>query len=443
MHSISIFLITPILLFLTFPVNAQKSKPELQKEISKPNIILIMADDLGYETLGCNGSQEFHTPHLDRLASEGMHFTNCHSMPLCTPSRVQIMTGKYNFRNYVGFGILDPEEKTFGHYMQEAGYLNLIAGKWQLYGNEYQQNLVGGRKGSLPEEAGFDDYILWQVKDRGYRYKSPTLDSKNEGLKTYRGEYGPDLFVDYIESFMESNQNRPFFVYYPMVLTHDPFLPTPDHPEFAGYDPSENVNNARYFDGMVSYMDKLVGRLVDKVNDLGIAENTLIIFVGDNGTDRDVTSMFQNRVWRGNKGYTTDAGTHVPMIVSWPGKIQKASLNENLIDFTDFLPLLLEVAGKDIPQDKNLDGISFYDQLIGGPGNGKKREWIFCDYDPHWGKFEPRRYVFDMQWKLYENGEIFDLSSDILEKKPLRIVDLSENAKKRIKIFEQVLAEMK
>lgn len=410
---------------------------------SAPNIILIMADDLGYETLGCNGSEEYNTPRLDRMAEEGMRFTNCHAMPLCTPSRVQIMTGKYNFRNYVGFGILDPGEKTFGHYLQEAGYQNLIAGKWQLYGNEYQQKLAGGRSGSLPEEAGFQDYLLWQIKDMGFRYKDPTLESKNHGLQTYPGEYGPNLFVEYIMEFIEAQKDQPFFVYYPMVITHDPFLPTPDHPEFDNYDVGEKVNNARYFDGMVSYMDKLVGRLVDKVNDLGIADNTLILFIGDNGTDRDVTSMFQGQVVRGNKGYTTDAGTHVPMIAWWPGKITAGTVNKNLIDFTDFLPSLLDMAGMDIPEDQKLDGISFYNQLLEGPDVNQKRAWIFCDYNPNWGKFEPSRYIFDTDWKLYGNGDIYHLKKDIREEHPIQKQTLSPTVQKRIKEFEGVLERMK
>lgn len=409
---------------------------------SRPNIILIMADDLGYETLGCNGSEEYQTPHLDLLAENGMRFTNCHSTPLCTPSRVQIMTGKYNFRNYVGFGILDPDEKTFGHYFQEAGYRTLVAGKWQLYGNNHQQELAGGRKGSLPEEAGFDDYMLWQVKDRGFRYKNPTLDSRKDSLRTYPGKYGPDLIFDYVVEFITSQGDRPFFVYYPMVLTHNPFLPTPDHPEFADYDPDEKVNNARYFDGMVTYMDNLIGRLTEKVRELGIAENTLILFIGDNGTNRMITSMLDGRVIRGNKGYTTDAGTHVPMIAWWPGRITKGSVNENLIDFTDFLPTLLEVSGQKIPNDQNLDGISFFSQLTGDSREDRKREWIFCDYNPIWGNFEPRRYVFNTEWKVYDNGEIYYLTQDILEEKPIKKQDLMSDDARIVFKMEQVLGNM-
>ncbi len=141
----------------------------------QPNIILIMADDLGYETLGVNGSTAYSTPNLDELAATGMRFTAAYSTPLCTPSRVQLMTGKYNFRNYVGFGILDPQERTFGHMMQDAGYATLVAGKWQLYGNKAQRERFN-RTGATPNEAGFDVYHLWQIDSRPpSRFKNPGL----------------------------------------------------------------------------------------------------------------------------------------------------------------------------------------------------------------------------------------------------------------------------
>ncbi|WP_236979491.1 sulfatase-like hydrolase/transferase [Membranihabitans maritimus] len=408
----------------------------------KPNIILIMADDLGYETLGCYGSDDYNTPNLDKMADEGMLFENCHSMPLCTPSRVQIMTGKYNFRNYVGFGILDPKEKTFGHRMQEEGYKTCIAGKWQLYGNDVQRKLVNGKLGSLPDQAGFDSYSLWQVKDRGFRYKSPTIDTKEKGLQTYPGEYGPDLFVDYIEDFMETNQDHPFFVYYPMCITHDPFLPTPFSNGFNSYDPEKRTNDAKYFGEMVNYMDHLVGRIIKKVESLDLSENTLILFVGDNGTDRDVTSNFQGQKLKGNKGYTNDLGTHVPLIAKWQGTIEPGVVNSHLIDFTDFVPTLLDVSMSEINRNQLiLDGISFFPQLK-GERKAETRDWIFCHYAPNWGKFEPRRYVFDTQLKLYENGEIYDLSKDLYETTPIHKSHLGRKQLKKIKTFESVLAKM-
>ncbi|WP_431128564.1 sulfatase-like hydrolase/transferase [Flagellimonas flava] len=404
-----------------------------------PNIILIMADDLGYETLGVYGSNSYKTPHLDRLAAEGMRFEHCYSTPLCTPSRVQLMTGKYNFRNYIGFGLLDPKEKTFGHYMQEAGYKTLVAGKWQLLGNEHQQTLAGNKVGSLPENAGFDDFCLWQVDQRGFRYKDPLLTIKGEGAKEFKGGFGPDVFVDYINAFMSKNKDDPFFVYYPMVLTHDPFVPTPGNQEFGGFDPQSKTNDPKYFGEMVGYMDKLVGRIVNETESLGIRENTLILFIGDNGTDRDVTSIINNEPLKGEKGYTTDAGTHVPFIANWKGHIQKGTVNPNLIDFTDFLPSIMEAATQKKLDKTESDGLSFYPQLTGA--DYTPRDWVFCHYDPNWGKFEPKRYVQNKTWKLYENGELYHLKNDPSEQNPLNAEEQPSEVKRLVHQFQKVLKE--
>lgn len=407
----------------------------------KPNIILIMADDLGYETLGVHGSDSYVTPHLDKLAHEGMRFEHCYSTPLCTPSRVQIMTGKYNFRNYVGFGLLDSKEKTFGHYMQEAGYKTLITGKWQLWGNERQQELAGGRTGTTPDKAGFDDYCLWQIDERGSRYKNPHLASKKNGTLTYPDAYGPDLFVEYMEGFMETYREDPMFIYYPMVLTHDPFVPTPNNPGFKTFENTSKTNDTIYFAEMVSYMDDLIGRIVEKTEALGIRENTLILFIGDNGTDTDVTSIINGTELIGDKGNTTDAGTHVPLIANWKGKIKPGSVNENLIDFTDFLPTLLEVATGKLPDSIQTDGLSFHPQLLGE--ETKVRDWIFCDYAPNWGKFQARRYVQDRKWKLYENGRFYNLEDDPFENNPLDITNQSSEVTLLIQRFKKVLETYK
>jgi arylsulfatase A-like enzyme len=407
----------------------------------KPNVILIMADDLGYETLGAYGGISYATPNLDKLANEGMRFDHCYSTPLCTPSRVQIMTGKYNNSNYIGFGLLDPNEKTFGHYMQEAGYTTYIAGKWQLLGNAHQQKLAGGQVGTTPEKAGFDDYCLWQIDQLGSRYKDPTLSTKKDGTRTYPGKFGPDIFLENIKAFMEDNKENPFFVYYPMALTHDPFVPTPNNKEFKGFNAMSKVNDTAYFGEMVHYMDMIVGKIVGATEKLGILENTLILFVGDNGTDRDVISRFNGSDVQGNKGYTTDAGTHVPLIANWMGRIAPNSVNNNLIDFTDFLPTLLDLSGNGGLKPVALDGISFYPQLFGDHSN--KRDWIFCHYAPNWGKFENKRYVQNKKWKLYENGELYNLQTDILEENPLLKDNYPEALASVIAAFRQVLESHK
>ena len=223
-----------ILILLPLLILIFSCKRQHEKTIDRqPNIILIMADDLGYETIGAYGSKMYQTPNLDKMAREGMMFSHCYAMPLCTPSRVQLMTGKYNFRNYIGFGLLDPAERTFGHLMQDAGYKTCVVGKWQLLGNKRQQELASGRIGSWPKKAGFDEYCLWQIDTLGSRYKHPVLSISSEGTRKFEGGYGPDVFVEYIENFIEANSDKPFFLYYPMVITHDPFVPTPNHPDYG------------------------------------------------------------------------------------------------------------------------------------------------------------------------------------------------------------------
>lgn len=428
-------------LFLAVLVGCHRKPDKIIDRDSRPNIILIMADDLGYETLGTYGSTDYATPNLDRLAQEGMRFENCYSTPLCTPTRVQLMTGKYNFRNYIGFGLLDPNEKTFGNYLQEAGYKTVVVGKWQLLGNDYQRELAGGKVGTWPSNAGFDDYCLWQIDQRGSRYKDPLLSIKGHGTKEYTGEYGPDKFVDHIETFMESNLENPFFVYYPMVLTHDPFVPTPDQVDFRGFDPAIKVNDTTYFRYMVAYMDKLIGRITKKIDDLGIRENTLVLFIGDNGTDRKVISRNNGVKIAGRKGYPVEAGTHVPFIANWKGTIAPGQSNPNLIDFTDFLPSLLEAAAVGIPDSAIIDGTSFFPQLTGN--KYEPREWVFCHYDPHWGKFKPARYVQDTRWKLYSDGRFYDLKNDPQETIPLNIEEQPEDVGHLFSKFEAVLDRMK
>ena len=177
----------------------------------RPNVILIMADDLGYETIGANGGTSYPTPNLDRLAAGGMRFTHCYVQPLCTPTRVQLMTGRYNVRNYVNFGQMDPQAVTFGNRFKEAGYLTCVAGKWQL-----------GQDPQLPKKFGFDEHCLWQHTRRPPRYVNPGLEINGVAKDFGQGEYGPDLVNEYAIDFIKRHRERPFFLYYPMILTHGP-----------------------------------------------------------------------------------------------------------------------------------------------------------------------------------------------------------------------------
>ncbi|MDX1284821.1 MAG: sulfatase-like hydrolase/transferase, partial [Draconibacterium sp.] len=212
------------LLILLFTACSDSNKEQLKESNNRPNIILLMNDDMGYECLSCNGSTSYSTPVLDKLAREGMRFTNCYSQPLCTPSRVKIMTGKYNCNNYIDFGFLDPTQKTFGNILQDAGYKTLVAGKWQLNGvNTKEPNCEDPNR---PYHFGFDEYCLWWFTSKGPRYANPAIVVNKEPIETTIDDYGPDVVSDYIIDFIERNQNEPFFVYYPMILVHSPFQPT-------------------------------------------------------------------------------------------------------------------------------------------------------------------------------------------------------------------------
>ncbi|MCG8649002.1 MAG: sulfatase-like hydrolase/transferase [Pirellulales bacterium] len=387
------------------PIHARAS----DEAIGKPNIILIMADDIGYECYGCYGSKQYRTPNIDRLAAEGMRFEHCYSQPLCTPSRVKIMTGISNVRNYAAFSILNRDQRTFGHHLQDAGYKTFVGGKWQLLGAEHYGERFRG-KGSWPTAMGFDQCCLWQVDRLGDRFWNPLLHIEDKNRQFDRQDYGPDIVTDHILKFMEENRAERFFVYYPMILVHNPFLTTPDSQSPNSRDKQRN------FEDMVQYMDKLIGDIVAKTEQLGIAKDTLILVTGDNGTNKAIRSKLGGRTIRGGKGQMTDAGTRVALVAYQPGTVPAGVVNRDLIDFSDFVPTLQDIAGAPIPD--GLDGISFAPQLRGK--SGPTRDWMYCYYNPRPEKTKPQRFVRDQRWKLYGDGRFFDVENDPHEKYPLK-----------------------
>ena len=358
-----------ILTFLLVPAFAEK----------KTNIILIMADDLGYECLGANGS-EYKTPNLDKLAAEGARFTNCFANPLCTPSRVKIMTGIYNVRNYIKFGVLPRKEITFAHQLKKAGYATCIAGKWQL-----------GKETDAPQHFGFDQACLWQhtrprmnKEKLDTRFSNPQLEINGKEVNYTKGEFGPDVCTDFICDFMEKNKEKPFLVYYPMILTHCPFVPTPDSKEWNPKDFGSPTykGDAKFFGDMTTYMDKVIGRIDKKLADLGIRDNTLLIFTGDNGTDKPVVTKMGDKTIKAGKGTMTENGTRVPMVISWPAKLKGGLVSEDLVDFADIMPTLCEVAGAPLPEVTEnravqTDGVSLVPALL---GQTREKPWIYIWY---------------------------------------------------------------
>ncbi|MBW3543563.1 MAG: sulfatase-like hydrolase/transferase [Planctomycetes bacterium] len=394
----------------------------------RPNIVLIMADDFGYECVTANGGESFETPHLDRLAAGGMRFERCHVQPLCTPTRVQLMTGLYNVRNYSQFGLLDPTATTFAHLLKRAGYATGIAGKWQL-----------GQGKDLPQRFGFDEAYLWQHTRRPPRFANPGLELNGEAQDFTNGEYGPTLVNDFALDFVTRHKNRPFLLYYPMILTHNPFQPTPDSPEWDPEAQGEKVNqHPKHFADMTAYMDKLIGRLVAKLDELGIRERTLVIFLGDNGTNSGITSQFKGKPYRGGKGQGTARGTHVPLIANWPGHIPAGRVNGDLISSTDFLPTLCEGAGvQEVPAAVAMDGRSFLPQLLGRPG--QPRERLYCWYARNGGPTASVEFAMSTTHKLYRDGRLFNLASDPFEERPLEAAKASGSDAQAVRALQAAL----
>ena len=386
------------------------------------NIILIMADDSAADNYGCYGSDYFKTPFLDHLARTGAKFTNCYSEPVCTPSRVKIMTGRDGIRNYVQFGILDRDEITFAHMLKKAGYATAVAGKWQLH---------NGNRGTLAPASGFDTYCLWNYPGTGSsRYWNPSIMQDGKLLKTEPTDYGPDIFSNFLINFIKANKNQPFFAYYPMVLVHSPFPKTPDNTPQSGKTAQGKGQALPNFRDMTLYADKIVGKITSTLEQYNLRDNTVLIYTTDNGTHRNLSYSFQSETRKGEKAYATKGGTHVPLIINCPGTVKSGIISTDLVDFSDFLPTLADIAGARLP-NVPLDGRSFWPQCMGQRGNPRK--WIFQYYYP---KFKPAAdahgqginnleiiWAQNQKFKLYRDGSLYSTS----DRHELHLIKIGEN----------------
>jgi arylsulfatase A len=377
----------------------------------QPNILLILADDVGREVLGCYGGTSYATPNIDRLASDGIRFEHFYVMAVCHPTRTTLLTGQYPFRlGHPAWGSFPraAEKRTLPALLKQAGYATAIAGKWQLalLKDDLEQ----------PRRMGFDEYCLYGWHE-GPWYYQPHIWQNGKLRDDVRDRYGPDVICDYIIDFIARNKDRPFFAFYSMSLCH---AETNDLKKPAPVGP-----NGRYdsYAEMAVKMDDRVGRVVEALDRFGVRENTLVIYLTDNGTAAEnlidaengeyiyekVVSKLGTRDIPGGKGTLTDWGTRVPLIVNWRNAIRSGQVNSDLADVSDILPSLIDVAGANLPGDVRLDGHSLTAQIC---GNSPVRGWVFAE---HKGK----SFVRNQRWKLYNDRRFYDMEVDPEERQPL------------------------
>ena len=385
---------------------------------SKPNVLLILADDVGCEPIGCYGGESFATPNIDALAKNGMKFEHCYSMPVCHPSRIALMTGRYPFRFKAGWGSFpkNEEKHSIGQVMKDAGYATAVAGKWQM--------TLLKKDPEQPSRLGFDAWSVFGWHE-GARFHSPMIYQNGKVREGLKGEYGSELYVKFLSDFMEHSQKegKPFFAYYSMALAHDV---TDDLKWQVPYAPGKD--RWMNYGEMITSMDEMVGKLVTTMNRLNLRENTLVLFTGDNGTaarsklrhlgksgkkyEYEKVVVRQNgRNVPGGKGLLNDRGTHVPLIANWPMTIAPGSESEDLVDFSDWLPTIAEIGQAKLSKDVKFDGKSFASSFLGK--NESARGFAFAE------SRGGRAFVRDQRYKLYANGKFYDVSIDPEERKPL------------------------
>ncbi len=348
----------------------------------KPNVLLILADDLGVECLSSYGGTSHRTPHLDRLAKEGLRFTRCFSNPLCSPSRGTLLTGRYPFQNGLkvvlhskkqGNIYLRPSQPSFVRQLKQHGYATQIVGKWHVSLEHKHKTIC---------EFGFDHYLTWGIFDgqgrKTTRYWNPYLMRDGRIIADeVKDRYAPDVNLEaHLDFIKASAKNKtPFLACYATCLPHYPWEPTPDSKEQGYRAPApEHKGDPKYFPDMVAYLDKQIGVMLQTLDELGIAQSTMVLFLADNGTDRGLVNIWgDGKKVAGGKGTMTDRGTHVPLLVRWPGRIKAGSTCEDLVDFSDLFPTLCELTGAKLPEQP-IHGHSFAPQLFGKPG--QPREWI-------------------------------------------------------------------
>jgi arylsulfatase A-like enzyme len=405
----------------------------------RPNFLFILGDNVGQDWFGCYGSDEKCTPYIDRLAATGVRFEHCYVTPLCSTTRAELLTGRYGFRTgwhthhdaaiYGGGGFDARREITWARLLQAAGYKTAIAGKWQINDLSVDTDALA--------LSGFDEHLVWtgallgtgnsherwqtflkagKKHELESRYWDPIVYQSGQQT-TISGRFGPDVYADYLIDFIQRHREEPFIAYYATPLVHVPTVPTP-------LTPNKDAPERQQFAGMVRYLDHQVGRLVGELNTLGLRDNTIVIFTTDNGSPTRLAGMVGGKRAPGGLGALTEGGLDVPLVVNCPARVPQGRVRQALVDCSDFLPTLLDLAGVELPRDRAIDGRSFAAQLKSDPNPPPGRDWIFSQY-------ATTRVIRDRRFKLYSTGAVYDLQADPLEKTNLELSSAPETAAAR------------
>lgn len=413
--------------------------------VAKPNFVFILIDDLGYSDLGCYGSKFYRTPNLDRMAAQGMKFTDAYAAgPVCSPTRASILTGKYPARLHLTDWLpgrpdrpdqrldrppirqeLPLEEVTLAEKLKAAGYVTAHVGKWHL-----------GGEGFEPQRQGFDINIAGDATGTPLSYFAPFKGKSRDGQERFMpgletakdGEYLTDRLTTEAEQIIAANQDKPFFLHFAHYAVHTPLKAKADYaakyPAVANQ-PGQQTNVI--YAAMIESMDESVGRILRKLDELKLTEKTVVIFTSDNGglatPEGPNTPATINAPLREGKGWLYEGGVRVPLIVRWPGVIAPGSTNATPVSSVDYFPTLLELARVKVVPDEVVDGVSFV-PLLKQTGELPARPlfWHYPHYANQGGK--PGGVIRNGDFKLiefYETGrvELFDLKQDFRENQNL------------------------
>lgn len=433
-----------------------------------PNVVFFIADDLGIRDLGCYGSTFYETPNLDRLAKQGAQFTNAYAAcPVCSPSRAGLITGQYPQRtgvtDYIGAAQPDKwkrntkllpapyaerlalEEVTLAEVLKDKGFATFFAGKWHL-----------GTEGFWPENQGFD--VNMGGIDRGGPYGRGKYFTPYDNPRLPDGppgEHLPDRLATEATKFIDAHKEKPFLIYFPFYDVHTPLQSRPDlqakyeakrqqlglEPKF-GKEPPRDVRLVQehaVYAGMVEAMDAAVGKVLAKLDALGLAENTIVLFTSDNGgLSTSEGSPTSNLPYRGGKGWLYEGGIREPLIVRWPGKVKPGSTIDTPVCGIDLMPTLIDATGATTRPGQKLDGVSLVPVLT---ASGKLADRPLFWHYPHYGNQggAPGAAMRLGDWKLIEwfegKTELFNLANDVSEK-----TDLAAQEPERVKTM---LAQLK